>query len=362
MTQHTLHLYTPDGTSYGILDMSAQISLMYDILLNDVSPIAFSLPSDNQYAGTIAIDDVVEVRRQNTVSNAFEQQKAYLINGIEITQDENGLDTYIYSGVSLERLLQQRLIDPDDDPLAANDFVTRDGKTETIMHDFVNYNIGPGASALRTVSGWIMGADGQRGVDTGRRVSRDNLLEVLQDLAVQGDVHFRVNWTESGGVYNPQFETYVGNDYRRRTDATNYIIFSLERGNIQSAAVSLDYSEHQNTCYVLWEEGFTYRVVSSYALANRFARSEYTLDAGGEESALAAQRAGVVENIKNVPIRTAQFEINQNTVAYKSDWDIGDKVNVKIRELEDEYQISGVSIEIESNGLEIVVPQLEVVP
>lgn len=87
------------------------------------------------------------------------------------------------------------------------DYDVRTDVAETIMHDFVNDNAGPGAMFERRVTGLTLATNGGLGSTITGRARFQSLLELLQYLALAGGgLGFRVVQVSTGiqfQVYNP---------------------------------------------------------------------------------------------------------------------------------------------------------------
>lgn len=106
---------------------------------------------------------------------------------------------------------------------SAQDYDVRTGIAETIMRQYVNLNIGPGAIAARQVTGLTLAADLARGVATTGRARFDKLGDLLRELALfSNGMGFQIVQVGAG----LQFQIYVPVD--RSTTAK----FGREFGNL----------------------------------------------------------------------------------------------------------------------------------
>lgn len=144
--------------------------------------------------------------------------------------------TLTFTGVTDEIFLQDSLAYPSPavaDPAAqtaANDDQT--GARETLMRYFVNANVGPGAPSgrrrglLSKIT--IGGADGGLGGTTAKSPRFQNLLELLQELAVEATLGFRL--VQEG--QNLVFRTVAVRDLRK------LIRFDINNGTLTSEEVA----------------------------------------------------------------------------------------------------------------------------
>lgn len=153
---------------------------------------------------------------------------------VRVRDQQNPDGTLTFKGVTDEIVLDDALAYPSPgvvDPnaqTAAND--ERTGTTEALMRQYVAYNIGPLAPAGRR-RGFrskvvLAGSDMGRGVTTARSPRFQNLLELLQSLATEGTLGFRVVQVGS----QLQFQVVPVRDLRAtvRLDLNNGTILSEE--------------------------------------------------------------------------------------------------------------------------------------
>lgn len=101
------------------------------------------------------------------------------------------------------------------------------GPASTVLIDYVNANLGPGAIATRRHAGLTMAADPLIGSIIQGRVRWTELLKTLQEYAVSGgDIGFRIVQAGSG----LQFQVY------QPVDRSASVKFSFELGNLLEGA------------------------------------------------------------------------------------------------------------------------------
>ncbi|AUG87205.1 minor tail protein [Streptomyces phage Omar] len=105
----------------------------------------------------------------------------------------------------------------------------RSGKVETVMHAYVNANIGPGAPAARRKAGLIMGTDLGRGPSIKQTARFPVLGNLLSEIALLGKLGFRVVQRGSNLV----FETYA------ITDRTAFVRLDVRNGTLSGQRVAL---------------------------------------------------------------------------------------------------------------------------
>lgn len=133
-------------------------------------------------------------------------------------------------------------------------FDVRSGPAETIMKQYVNYNAGPLALSQRQVPGLTIEADQARGASISGSARFDNLLTLLQNLALAGgDLGFKVVQVGNGlqfqvylptdctetAIFSPMLGNLIGFGYSQTAPVANYII----AGNGSTTSTSLMFSE-----------------------------------------------------------------------------------------------------------------------
>lgn len=112
-----------------------------------------------------------------------------------------------------------------------DEYDIRAGAVETVMHGYVNDNLGPGALTARQVPGLTLAVDAGRGGTTSQYARFDNILVLLQQLALSSGLGFQVQQLAAGGplvysVYTP-------------TDRSATIRFSTTTGSLGSYTFGL---------------------------------------------------------------------------------------------------------------------------
>jgi hypothetical protein len=105
----------------------------------------------------------------------------------------------------------------------------RSGRVETVMHAYVNANIGPLAPAVRRKAGLIMGSDLARGPIITQSARFPVLGNLLTEIALLGSLGFRVVQRGSNLV----FETYA------ITDRTAFVRLDVRNGTLSGQKVGI---------------------------------------------------------------------------------------------------------------------------
>jgi hypothetical protein len=105
----------------------------------------------------------------------------------------------------------------------------RSGRVETVMHAYVNANIGPLAPAVRRKAGLVMGSDLARGPIITQSARFPVLGNLLTEIALLGSLGFRVVQRGSNLV----FETYA------ITDRTAFVRLDVRNGTLSGQKVGI---------------------------------------------------------------------------------------------------------------------------
>jgi hypothetical protein len=225
----------------------------------------------------------------------------------------------------------------------------RTGTCSTVLHAYVNVNAGAGASAQRRVAGLTFAADTGIGATVTGRARFDNLLELLQGLALVGGIGFRI--VQSGtdlefGCYAP-------------ADLTDAVRFSPELGTLEAFQYAQESAE-ANYIYVggggegtarTFVEGGGALSIATYGRIEAFRDRRDTTDPTElaqtlqEELGEKADRA----ELRLSPIDTAAMR-------YGADYGLGDQVTAVIDGVVLTDLIREVQIDLTADRGEVVTP------
>lgn len=133
-----------------------------------------------------------------------------------------------FTGVTDEIWLKRRVASPSPaestPPYTVQASDVQTGVASTVLRHYVDVNAGPNAVPPRCVPGLTIGVDPVIGATVKGEARWDNLLALLQPLAVSGGVGFRV--VQVGNTL--QFQVYAA------TDHTGDVKYSVDLGNLAS--------------------------------------------------------------------------------------------------------------------------------
>jgi hypothetical protein len=148
----------------------------------------------------------ITVMRRDASAPVFAGPAAY--SKSTVTEDEETLQV---TGFTDDVWLRRRLVSPspsESAPPYSNASDDQTGTVSTVLRHYVDVNLGPNAIAPRRLNGLVIAADPLLGSSVSASGRWDGLLEFMQNLAVTGDVGFRI--VQSG--FALLFQIYRGTD------------------------------------------------------------------------------------------------------------------------------------------------------
>lgn len=244
--------------------------------------------------------------------------------------------TITFEGVSDDIHLADMLAWPDPAntiDLQATQKNTHSGFAETIIHAFVNLNIGPGALVARRTPHLIMGTDGARGASTQKSSRFEVLGEVIGGVAKVADLGFRI--IQRGN--NLVFETYA---IRDRTDE---IRLDVRNNTLSAQKLTVAAPEITHAVVIGKGTGETARSLNLYTTTDSLAaeadwgrRIERVVSSTSTDVAAELQQAGLEQLVEkgytSVSVQVAPLE--NNGMNFPEDWGLGDRVAVVVDEQE----------------------------
>lgn len=369
MTGHyQVAFHEPNGRLVYVHTLTAVNQLAYTRRLNGVGAFMMSLPRDQRQPVMEQKDALAVVYRADPRVGGLRVEGAYFLRLVEhVPGDYEGL---VLGGVSAEHLLARRIYHPDDDPLVAGGYSTKDGPAVTLMRQVVYEQlIAPAANPWRAVPGLSLGPVGP---DTSppypfrREIGQQTVLDVLGDMAKATKLDFWLEWTGTDPAGYPRFVFHAG---RRGTDHSKaahpdgpYVYLTPSSGNLVAPQLTLDSRDEATVVYVLGKGANGHRLVyraehpdalgvSPFAVSERAVESSQadTLD-----ELLAAAQTALAES---QPVVTFTFTplVGAGGAVYGLDWDLGDIVTVGAYGYEMSARITAVTVTLTGEGERIEV-------
>jgi hypothetical protein len=227
----------------------------------------------------------------------------------------------------------------------------RTGPAETLLHAYVNANIGPSAPAARRRAGLIMGTNLARGTVMTKSARFPVLGNLLTDIAVVDGLGFRI--VQRGA--NLVFETY------QITDRTKTIRLDVLNNTLagQRVAISPPSATHVIVAGQGEQEDRTFRdVTTPESLAaeadwgrrievfqdQRDQAEDAQLDQSGLETL--AEKGFTAVAVQAVPMEDSAMQ-------FGVDWGLGDTVSVVVNDQELSSTVTGMILKATSDGFKI---------
>jgi hypothetical protein len=227
----------------------------------------------------------------------------------------------------------------------------RTGKAETVMHAYVNANIGPLAPAARRKAGLIMGTDGARGPSVNQSARFPVLGNLLTEIALLASLGFRV--VQRGA--NLVFETYV------ITDRTKLVRLDVRNGTLSGQRVAI--SPPGTTRAIVAGQGEqedrqflqvdTPESIAAEADWGR--RIEKFVDQRNTDDWTELQQAGdeVMADEGFTAINVQIVPLEDSPVRYGKEWGLGDLLTVIVDDQELQSVVTGIVIKANSDGFKV---------
>ncbi|MFF4054608.1 siphovirus ReqiPepy6 Gp37-like family protein [Streptomyces sp. NPDC001708] len=232
---------------------------------------------------------------------------------------------------------------------AAHD--VRTGRAETVMHAYVNANIGPSAPAARRKAGLIMGTDGARGPIINQSARFPVLGNLLTEIALLGQLGFRV--VQRGA--NLVFETY------QITDRTAFVRLDVRNGTLSGQKVAIS-PPGVTRAIVAGQGELTERQFlqidspeSIAAEADWGRRIEQFVDQRNTDDWTELQQAGTeaIADAGFTAINVQVVPMEDSAARFGKEWGLGDALVVIVDDQELRSTVTGYVLKADSGGFKL---------
>lgn len=318
------HVLAGTGSSHGGIS-----SIQFDNVVNGSGSHAIAIRGDIAIGLELGLDYQVEVWRMPMGSTTWVLAYEGFHRTYVWQADNAGGEQFISYGSGYNSLLTRRIIAA----YATSAGSEKSGKAESVIKEYVNENLGPGAAVARQATGLVIQADGSSGDDWAGARSWDNLLEVCQDIANAGGGDFRIVGT---GPATFEFRWYYGQMGLDRTlgnvAGNTPVVFSLQRNNMLTPLLSVNHGQEINTVYVLGPgEGLERFVLAvgdiNAATASPWNRCEVSRQATNESTTDGLTAVGASELMVGQAQQSMTFEVAQDPAcAFGIHYELGDVI------------------------------------
>lgn len=354
-----------DGSVKTIFGQEELDSAYYTRLHNETGKFSIDMPGDDDLYMLFELDDFVEFERRQPDTGLFEVDATFFVRFF-FRGLRNNLDVMTFGGPSLEHLLERRIIDPDDDPLAVGGYSIKAGFADAVIRELVMEQLGPSASAARRAPDFTVATVANVGTTVGDKYNQENTLyDAVQDLALRGGVDFRIQRTD--GRNTVMTISQFGNDLTRTVNLgfTPMVLLEVNRGNLLDPALTLDYKDQRTLMYAKGEGAGDTRVIvkvaSSAASESPFNRIETVEDFRELElgASLISAGLGALQDLR--ADEKLEFDIDPSLAGtvLGQDFDLYDKITAywliqrdfRVTGVEHRFSQQGETIEIKVSSL-----------
>jgi len=302
-----------------------------------------------------ALDRFVQVRRKYpngewyTDFEGFHRRHEFLV-------DSADKEIYLSLGPDLKSMVKRRIIRPD----AASAFFSRTDAFTDVMRELARFQLGSSAlDGLRQFANFSVEADTNQGAAVTRNlrgVGVSDEIEILSELGADFDVD-RIGPTLTFHVYYPRIglDRRVGN-----VDGNVPTIFSLQRGNMVNPRIVTDRIAETTMAYVAGDGiGAAREIVERFSLYDAqfdspWNRIEAFLEGSQNINTAALNAMGDAFLMENKEMFTFEFQgIPTEGTQYGRDWNVGDLVTGRYREIDYNMKVVEAHILLGSAGEEI---------
>ena len=290
-----------------------------------------------------------------------------MINEVERTIDSGG-DKITVSGICLDGLTSSRCTVPPsftyEEVGGTAGYDVADGSTETCMKHFVESNFFQESSPTRSIPGFVIAPDLQRGIEDDRYMTRfDMLSTVLEELGSAAKVGYSIKPDlEAGSLV---FDCAVGVDRTAGQSDNPRVVFTIERRNVASMR-HLDSDRNMKNLFYASLSGSEFADDVYTAMITRDPDSDYPSGIHRWEQQLDIGAAHPdpgreLEELKRLALARAESYETANTLTvevidaaqrYGVDYNLGDIVTVENREwgLSMDTQLTAMAVDGSEGG------------
>lgn len=373
LIEHQLRILNPIGNLLTILQDGYFASLTYGLRENEPGVLEFTLPNDFD-TSLLMIDGIIEVyRAYGNLGFNLEGDTAWFIRKIYKGKDENGVEVIFVRAYSALELMARRIVAY----YAGTSYTEKVNPWDTIIHEIVDQNFGPGSSYI----GASYGVDSDRNLEPWLTVETDlamgasycvsipwqNVLAALQEIVLgvrsQGEyATFDVVYLGNGLF---EFRIYIGaRGIDHSADSALPVVVSEDRFNLLQPSIDFDWEAESNFIFAAGQGEEIDRIVKTAQDDARigispFNRREYFRDARQSEVPESIQSEAYTGLEENRPKRVFNGQIMQTEgCIYGVHWKWGDIVTAEYGGYSFDCHVDAITVTINPDGSESVVGYL----
>lgn len=353
MANYSIFLLDSSGVRTAMLDMTVTERLKYNRQLNGIDVAQFTLPLSDARASLLTKHAMVEIERSPDPATT-QNEGTYIMVYRNPFMDNDGRAMLIVSAFSLEFLLQQRHIDPRNDPLMTGGYTTKSDAVDTVMAELVYEQAGAGASTQGTtpsqkIDGLTVVTPTGVGTTTPVRLAWENLLSTLKDLASGDRMDFRIERT-SGMAFSFYAEA-IGNDKTRTTNypTAPFVMLDPVFGTMVEPELVEDWRAEKTVVWLMGQgsgdDREFYGSVSSKINETPFSHAVAVEDL--REAETIAEYAEQANQLLAKHAATIIFDFKAARVSdYRDLWDLGDAVSAQWSDFAEDVRIDNIEVDV----------------
>lgn len=328
---------------YYIYDTDFVLKKILDSYLSSIWTVRYDQYGDFEICAPYSKDIFDEIKLDDYIMRP-NSDRMMVVEDIQIDTDAEGGNQIIFSGRSIESILDRRVL---------FDQTIVVGNTQDGVKFLLDGNaISPSDEKRKLPIVFRKNEDSAvTSLETTYQFSGETLYEAIEALCVDGSIGFRL--IPDLNAKNFIFELYSGVDRSYHQTARPYVVFSPGFDNIITSNYMSSKKEYKNVAYAAGEgEGSERTVISVYSgetEASGLSRRELYVDAGSVSSTtsdgqitesdyldqLASRGSEELEKVKSTTYFEGEVDTSRQFV-YGVDFEIGDIV-----QLQNEYGIEG---------------------
>ena len=317
------------------------------------------------------VNYIISFYRDHPLTGTPTLLKSYFLQSFNPWFDENGTFYYHLGGISLESLLDWRLIVPEEDPRYDPQTVVRvveAGVTSEVIAGLVENHLGALALSYRKIENMVTVKHSEIG-EGGGEWDFDNLLEAVGILATSDSIDFKIDYNSE----DHEFEFHIGEVYRDRRDGNLFgntpFILAERLGNLREPNLTVNYQDSKNALYLHQEpEDETQRRLiirmTSDTVDIPYNRREFELnntrrDESETHSKLITEgKAELKDNEPDIELTIGLQDYLRHR--FLIDWEFGDKLTVEFSNDKFNFQIRSLDISVSGEQEQIAAKLNEV--
>jgi hypothetical protein len=305
------------------------------------------------------------LKKGNILLKRDNTKEAMYIDHRELEENEEGIEVLVVSGYSLTKWLDRRITLYKE---------VEKANAETVMKSYVNRHCINPAEANRKIDNLVLGINNNLGQEIDYLSHYEPLLEELEDIAKVNELGYKIDLDLANKQY--LFQVYQGLDRTINQELNSKAIFSTEFENISNQKYIDSDNNYRNMVLVAGAGEDANRKILSLGTENKgLDRYELFVDARDisdtkqqgdneieiplEEYNKLLENRGKEKLSECTKIETFDCVLNNiNSLEYRQDFDLGDKVSIinkkwglmlneRIVSITETYDVEGLNIDIE---------------